>query len=104
MLRNKCKMGTPLILMERERQTHPDRIVARPEAHFVSESSAGDAGVALRTALRLCFAEPHGSAGHVAQGAQGQTRDEVVGVHERCDQVSGELAEVRVERGSGDKT
>ena len=83
--------------------THPDGIVARPKAHFVSERSAGNAGVALRTALRLCFAEPHGGAGHVAQGAKGEARDEVVRVHERCDQIFGELAQVRVVRGSGDK-
>ena len=89
---------------ERESTTHPDGIVARPKAHFVSERSAGDAGVALRTTLRLCFAEPHGSAGHVAQGAEGEAGDEVVRVHKRCDQIFGELAQVRVVRGSGDKT
>lgn len=83
--------------------THPDGIVARPKAHFVSERSAGDAGVALRTALRFCFAEPHGGAGHVAYGAKGEPRDEVVRVHERCDQIFGELAQVRVVRRSGDK-
>lgn len=89
--------------LERE-STHPDGIIARPKAHLVSERSAGDAGVALRTALRLCFAEPHGGAGHVAQGAEGEARDEVVGIHKRCDQIFGELAQVRVERGSADKT
>jgi len=49
-------------------KTHPDGIIARPKAHFMSERSTGNAGVALRMALRLCFAEPHGRAGHVAQG------------------------------------
>jgi hypothetical protein len=66
--------------------THPDRIVARPKAHFVSERPTGDASVALRTALRLCFAEPHGGARHVAQGPQGQAGDEVVGIHEGSNQ------------------
>ena len=85
-------------------ETHPDGIIARPKAHFVSERSAGDARVTLGTALCLCFAKPHGGAGHVAQRAQGEARHEVMGVHERHDQVFGEIAEVRVERGSGDKT
>jgi len=59
-------------------RTHPDRIVARPKAHLVSERPTGDAGVALWAALGLGLAEPHGGAGYVAQGAQGEARDEVV--------------------------
>lgn len=71
---------------ERRTETHPDGIIARPKAHVVSERSAGDAGVALGTALRLRFAEPHGGTGHIAQRPEGEARDEVVGVHERHDQ------------------
>ena len=55
------------------RQTHPDGIVARSKAHFVSERPAGDAAVALWTALGLCFAEPNCGAGHVAHRTQGET-------------------------------
>jgi hypothetical protein len=83
--------------------THPDGILARAKAHFVSERPAGDAAVSLGTALRLCLTEPDGGAGHVAQPSQGEARHEVVGVDEGRDQILGKFAEVRIVCSTGDR-
>ena len=84
--------------------THPDGIVARSEARFVSECSAGDAAVSLWTAFGLCFVEPDRAAGHVVHRTQGEAQHEVVGVDEGRDKIFGKFVEMRIPCSTGERT
>ena len=60
--------------------THPDGIVARSEAHFVSERPAGDAAVSTGRLSASASQNQTVGAGHVTHRIQGEAQHEVVGV------------------------